>query len=103
MRYALRFMYAGARIAVAFGVTMALTTHARVLHGGNPASGTYKAGYVAGGAIAGLIGAGLWLWMARGNKRARSWARVLATVFFGLATLETAVGLRALPACAQGL
>ncbi len=98
MRNALRFMYAGAGIAVAFGVTMALTTHTRVLHGGNPASGTYKAGYVAGGAIAGLIGAGLWLWMARANKRARSWARILSTVFFGLLTLYTAVGLVALPA-----
>src|SRR5258708_40124314 len=66
MRNALRFMYAGAGIAVAFGVTMALTTHTRVLHGGNPASGTYKAGYVAGGAIAGLIGAGLGLWVGGG-------------------------------------
>lgn len=97
MLNALRFMYAGAGIAVAFGVTVGLTTHSRVLHGGNPASGSYKAGYVTGGAIAGLIGAGLWLWMAWANKRERSWARILSTVFFGLLTLYAAVGLVALP------
>ena len=34
----------------------------------------------------GLIATGLWLWMARANKRGRSWARMMATVFFGLLT-----------------
>lgn len=95
---ALGLMYAGAGIAIALGVTIALTTHNRTLHGGDPNSGTYKAGYIIGGAIGGLILAGLWLWMARANKRGRSWARVLSTVFFGLLTLYTAVGLFALPA-----
>src|SRR5258708_19758801 len=61
MRNALRFMYAGAGIAVAFGVTMALTTHTRVLHGGNPPSATSKPGYVAAGALARLIRARLCL------------------------------------------
>lgn len=37
--------------------------------------------------IAGLIGAGLWFWMARANLKGRNWARILATVFFGLNTL----------------
>ncbi len=98
MLTALRLMYGGAGIAVAYGVTVALTTHTRLLHGGNPASGTYKAGYVVGGAIAGLIGGGLWLWMAWANRRGRFWARILSTVFFGLLTLYTAVGLVGLPA-----
>ena len=101
MRNALRFMYAGAGIAVVFGVTVALTTHSRLVHGGNPSSGAYKAGYVVGGTIAGLIGCGLWLWMARANKRGRSWARILSAVFFGLLTLYAAVGLVALPAAAE--
>jgi hypothetical protein len=33
-----------------------------------------------------VIGTGLWLWMAWANKRGRSWARITATVFFGLLT-----------------
>jgi hypothetical protein len=38
-----------------------------------------------------LVGLGviaLWLWMARATSQGRSWARVLSTVLFGLATLE---------------
>ena len=37
--------------------------------------------------VAGLIGVGLWLWMAWKNNQGRSWARILSTVFFGIATL----------------
>jgi hypothetical protein len=33
-----------------------------------------------------LIVTGLWLWMAWANKRGRSWARIMATVFFGILT-----------------
>jgi hypothetical protein len=99
---ALRLMYAGAGIAVVFGVTFALTTHSSgPLHGGDPTSGSYKAGYVIGGAIGGLIIGGLWLWMAWANKRGRFWARILSTVFFGLLTLYAAVGLVALPAAPE--
>jgi len=95
---ALRLMYAGAGLAVVLGVTIALTTHGRTLHVGDPASGAYKAGYVIGGAITGLITGGLWLWMAWANKRGRSWARILSTVFFGVLTLYAAASLVALPA-----
>ena len=101
MRNALRLMYVGAGIAVVFSVTLALTTHSTLVHGGNPSSGAYKAGYVVGGAITGLIAGGLWLWMAWANKRGRSWARILSTVFFGLLTLYAAVGLVALPASSK--
>ena len=95
---AVRLMYAGAGITVVLGVTFGLTTHSRTLHVGDPTSGAYQAGYVVGGAIPGLIAGGLWLWMAWANKRGRSWARILSTVFFGLLTLYTAVGLVTLPA-----
>jgi hypothetical protein len=37
-----------------------------------------------------IIATGLWLWMAWANKRGRPWARIMATVFFGLLT---AIGL----------
>jgi hypothetical protein len=43
--------------------------------------------------ISGLLGAGLWLWMAWANKRGRSWARIVSSVFFGIATLDTVVGI----------
>lgn len=95
---ALRLMYTGAGIAVVLGVTIALTTHSRTVHGGDPTSGAYKAGYVIGGGIGGLILGGLWLWMAWANKRGRFWARILSTIFFGLLTLYAAVGVVALPA-----
>jgi hypothetical protein len=39
--------------------------------------------------IVGLIGAGLWLWMAYANKAGKNWARITGTVFFGIATLGT--------------
>jgi hypothetical protein len=38
--------------------------------------------------ISGLVGVGLWLWMARANGRGKNWARILSTVLFGLATLD---------------
>lgn len=41
------------------------------------------------GVVMGLIGAGLWFWMAAANGKGRSWARVLATVFFAISLLLT--------------
>ena len=38
--------------------------------------------------VSGVIGIGLWLWMARANGQGRNWARILSTVLFGLATLD---------------
>jgi len=101
MMRAVRLMYAGAGIAVVLGVIVALTAHGRPIHIGDPASGAYGAGYVTGGAITGLIAWGPWLWMAWANKRGRSWARILSTVFFGLLTLYAGVGLVALPAAPE--
>jgi len=38
--------------------------------------------------IFGLIGVGLWLWMASANGKGKKWARVVATVFFVLSLLS---------------
>jgi hypothetical protein len=38
--------------------------------------------------ILGLIGIGLWLWMARTNGAGKMWARVVASVLFGLSTIS---------------
>lgn len=37
----------------------------------------------------GLVAIGLWLWMARTNQAGRNWARITATVFFGLWSVYT--------------
>lgn len=37
--------------------------------------------------VLGLIGIGLWLWMARANGAGKSWARIVAAVLFGLNTI----------------
>jgi hypothetical protein len=41
----------------------------------------------------GLVGVGLWIWMAVKNGQGRSWARVVATVLGGLSVLSTLSGL----------
>jgi len=45
-------------------------------------------------AALGLVGAGLWVWMARRNADGRSWARIVAAVLFAIFTcLVALVGL----------
>jgi hypothetical protein len=36
--------------------------------------------------LGGVVGASLWLWMARKNRAGRKWARILSTVFFTVFT-----------------
>jgi hypothetical protein len=38
--------------------------------------------------VFGLVVIALWLWMARANGQGWTWARILSTVLFGLATLQ---------------
>jgi len=38
--------------------------------------------------VIGAIAIGLWLWMAWGNGRGKSWARIIATVLFALNTID---------------
>jgi hypothetical protein len=38
--------------------------------------------------VSGVIGIALWLWMARANTQGKTWARILSTVLFCLATLD---------------
>jgi len=38
--------------------------------------------------VSGVVGIALWLWMARANSQGRTWARILSTVLFALATLD---------------
>jgi hypothetical protein len=52
--------------------------------------------------VSGVIGVALWLWMARANGQGKSWARVLSTVLFGLATLDL-FGVLSQPKTALGV
>jgi len=52
--------------------------------------------------VSGLIGIGLWLWMARANNQGKNWARIMSTVLFGLATLDL-VGVFSQPKTLLGL
>lgn len=43
--------------------------------------------------VVGLIGVGLWIWMAIANRRGREWARITGTVLFGLNTISLIANL----------
>jgi|SRR5271165_380377 len=45
--------------------------------------------------LAGLAVPALWLWMARTNGQGRNWARIVATMLFGVATLQLPADIRA--------
>lgn len=49
---------------------------------------------VGAGIASGLIGAGLWWWIAVMNGKGRGWARIVATIFFGISLLTFVLGLR---------
>ena len=42
--------------------------------------------------VGGVIGIGLWLWMAYSCKAGKSWARIVSTVLFGIDTLSVLAG-----------
>ena len=92
---AVRLMYAGAIISGIIFI-LGLVTIGSVRHTLEKDYPTYSASKIstlvnaeiAIVVIAGIIGVGLWLWMAWANKRGKNWARITGTVFFGLYTLD---------------
>ena len=48
---------------------------------------------VVGSVFIGLISIGLWVWMALMNKAGKAWARIVATVLFGLDTIFLLLGV----------
>ena len=88
-------MYVGAAVsAVSLIVTLTTIGSLRTaIHNADPALTAAKlhSAEVAAVVVAivlGLIGIGLWMWMARANQAGKNWARITATVFFGLDTLS---------------
>ncbi len=50
---------------------------------------------VIGFIVGGVVGAAVWIFLARACQRGQGWARTVGTVLFGLATVDTIVGLTA--------
>lgn len=97
---AVRLMYAGAVVsAVSLVVGLATVGSVRTaLHKANPSFTpaqlhTAQNVVVIGSVAFGLIGVGLWVWMAVMNKAGKSWARIVATVLFLLNTLVLLLGV----------
>jgi hypothetical protein len=96
---AVKLMYTGAVVS-AISLVVGLATISSLRSTLRKAYPTYTSSQlhtaqvasVAAIVIFGLIGIGLWLWMAYANKRGANWARITATVFFGLDTLSLLAG-----------
>jgi hypothetical protein len=92
---AVRLMYAGAAVSV-IEIIVSLTSVGAVKKAIKTNYPHYTASQVhavevsavAIALVFSLIGVGLWILMARVNAAGRNWARIVATVLFGINTLE---------------
>jgi len=107
---AVRLMYAGAVVsAVSLVVGLATVGSLRsALHKSQPTLTPTQLHdlqtiVVVGSVVIGLISIGLWVWMALMNKAGKSWARIVATVLFGLDTLFLLLGVARAGAAASSL
>ena len=107
---AVRLMYAGAVVsAVSLVVGLATVGSLRsALHKAQPTLTPtqlhdLQTVVVVGSIIIGLISIGLWVWMALMNKAGKNWARIVATVLFGLDTLFLLLGVARAGAAASSL
>jgi hypothetical protein len=98
---AVKLMYAGAAVSaislVATLVTIGSLKTAIHKRSPNLTPAELHSAEVAGvvaAVIFGLIGIGLWIWMARANQAGKNWARITSTVFFGLDTLGALASFR---------
>src|SRR5690349_3445839 len=97
---AVRLMYAGAVVS-ALSLIVGLVTIGNLrdsLHKAQPTLTPtqlhdLQTVVVVGSVFIGLISIGLWVWMAMMNKAGKSWARIVATVLFGLDTLLLLLGV----------
>jgi hypothetical protein len=100
IRTAVRLMYVGAALSV-IGILLALGTRSEMrdrIAEDRPelTQSELDTALNVGTAfvvVGGLIGVGLWLWMASANGQGKSWARIVASVLGGLNVLFTLLGL----------
>jgi hypothetical protein len=101
---AVQVMYAGAAASV-IGIIIDLTTYSSLQHAlatrtrknGKPLTHSQVVNLahveVVALVVGGLIAAGLWIWMARSSRAGKSWARVVSTVLFAIATIDAFVSV----------
>ena len=112
LRNAVRLMWAGGALAL-IGVIVTLSFSSRIktavtnaaIKSNRTAASRHKAMLTAAQihslanatvvllAVFGVIGVLLWVWMAWANNRGRAWARIVATVLFGLNTIAALLEL----------
>jgi len=97
---AVRLMFAGAVVS-ALSLIVGLVTIGNLrdsLHKAQPSLTpaqlhNLQTVVVVGSIFIGLISIGLWVWLALMSKAGKSWARIVATVLFGLDTLLLLLGV----------
>jgi hypothetical protein len=97
---AVRLMWAGAGISL-ISVIIGLVTVGSLktaIEQANPNLSSSQVSAVATASVAavvivGLLGVGLWIWLAQMCKVGKNWARVTGTVLFGLDTLLQVISL----------
>ena len=110
VKTAVKLMYAGAVIN-ALSLILVLATIGSLrstLHKAAPTLTpsqlhAYEVFFVTITLVSGVIGVGLWFWMARMNQAGKSWARIVATVLFGLDTLFLLLGVARAGAAASSV
>ena len=108
VRNAIRLMYLGAAVSLTKVIVdlatyrttrnaMLTALEAGITKSGGvlPTASEFDSGFAATLALVsvlGLIGVGLWIFVARGSRNGKDWARTTASVLFGLDTLALLVG-----------
>lgn len=97
---AVKCMYAGAALSAISLIIGLVTIHSlkSAIKSANPALTASQINTALGVAevtavIVGLLGIGLWIWMAMANRSGKNWARIMASVLFGINTLLLLLGL----------
>jgi hypothetical protein len=95
---AMKVMYVGAALsAVATILTLVTTGSLReAIHKAHPLLSAARVDKleqfdVVAAVVVGVVGIGLWLWMAVANKEGNGWARITASLLFALNTVATLV------------
>jgi hypothetical protein len=102
MRRAVGLMWAGAGVSVVYSVVTGVVTR-DLLTVQRTNTPTYHGAFVSGEVIEAFVQVALWLWMLWKVRSGRSWARVLSTVFFGFACLQTLLVLAYGPVISKAL
>ena len=101
---AVQVMYAGAAaslIGIIIDMTTLSSTKSEIMRR-NPsltATQVANAEHVAIGLfiVSGLLGAGLWIWIAQMSKAGKNWARIVGTVLFAIDTISVFAGAATVP------